>query len=176
MPSKEHGGSSVVSLRLPDRLLERLDRYCDWMERHRGEPSSRNHAMRQALMEWLDRQEEQGGMTHPDVLRQHFHAAYTSLRSGQDAVDIPRLRHLLNWPSERFDAVLEQLRAACQVVLHVGEPTDLSDAQRRHSYAVNGQLYLRLAWQDWTAVNVGPPSPSLTLKQAVDVEVKNSEP
>jgi len=148
MPSKEHGGSSVVSLRLPDTLLERLDRYCDWMERHRGEPSSRNHAMRQALTQWLDRQEEQGGMTHPDVLRQHFHAAYTSLRSGQDEVDIHRLRHLLNWPSERFDAVLEQLRAEFQVALHVGEPSDLSDEQRRHSYEVNGQLYLRLAWQD----------------------------
>ena len=148
MPSKEHGGSSVVSLRLPDTLLERLDRYCDWMESHRGEPSSRNHAMRQALTQWLDRQEEQGGMTHPDVLRQHFHAAYTSLRSGQDEVDIHRLRHLLNWPSERFDAVLEQLRAEFQVALYVGEPSDLSDEQRRHSYEVNGQLYLRLTWQD----------------------------
>ena len=27
MPSKEHDTSSVVSLRLPDALLERLDRY-----------------------------------------------------------------------------------------------------------------------------------------------------
>ncbi|HXQ34485.1 MAG TPA: hypothetical protein VN843_10770, partial [Anaerolineales bacterium] len=62
--------------------------------------------------------------------------------------DIHRLRHLLNWPSERFDAVLEQLRAEFQVALHVGEPSDLSDEQRRHSYEVNGQLYLRLAWQD----------------------------
>jgi len=120
MPSKEHSGSSVVSLRLPDTLLERLDRYCDWMESHRGESSSRNHAMRQALTQWLDRQ----------------------------AVDIHRLRHLLNWPSERFDAVLEQLRAEFQVALHVGAPSDLSDEQRRHSYEVNGQLYLRLVWQD----------------------------
>jgi hypothetical protein len=148
MPSKEHGGSSVVSLRLRETLLERPDRDCDWMESHRGEQSSRHHAMRQALTQWLDRQEEQGGMTHPDVLRQHFSAAYTSLRSGQDAVDIHRLRHLLNWPSERFDAVLEQLRAEFQVALHVGEPSDRSEEQRRHSYEVNGQLSLRLAWQD----------------------------
>ena len=148
MPSKEHGGSSVGSLRLPATLLERLDRYCDWRERHRGESSSRTHAMRQARTQWLDRQEGQGGMTHPAVLRQHCHAADTSLRSGQAAVDMHRLRHLLNWPSERFDAVLEQLRAEFQVALYVGEPSDLSDEQRRHSYEVNGQLYLRLAWQD----------------------------
>ena len=28
-PSKEHDGSSIVTLRLPDDLLERLDRYLD---------------------------------------------------------------------------------------------------------------------------------------------------
>jgi metal-responsive CopG/Arc/MetJ family transcriptional regulator len=50
MPSKEHDGSSVVSLRLPDALLEHLDRYLDWMESDRGEKSSRNHAIRQAAI------------------------------------------------------------------------------------------------------------------------------
>ncbi len=148
MPSKEHDRSSIVSLRLPDTLLERVDRYLDWMECHRGEKSSRNQAMRQALTQWLDLQEEQGGMTQPDVLRHHFHAVYTSLRSGQDEVDIHRIRHLLNWPSERFNAVLEQLRAAFYVVLHVGDPSGLSDEDRCHCYEVNGQLYLRLSWQD----------------------------
>ena len=76
MPSKEHDTSSVVSLRLSDALLERLDRYLDWMESHRAEKLSRNHVIRQALTQWLDTQEEQGGMTHPDVLRRHFHAAF----------------------------------------------------------------------------------------------------
>ena len=49
MPSKEQDGSSVVSLRLSDTLLDRLDRYLDWMEFRRGEKSSRSHTMRQAL-------------------------------------------------------------------------------------------------------------------------------
>jgi hypothetical protein len=148
MPSKEHDTSSVVSLRLPDALLERLDRYLDWMESHRAEKSSRNHAIRQALTQWLDMQEEQGGMTHPDVLRRHFHAAYTRLRSGRDEVEIHRLRHLLGWPCDRFDAMVEQLRAESQVALHIGDPRGLSDEEQRYSYEVNGQLYLSLSWQD----------------------------
>jgi hypothetical protein len=92
-------------------------------------------------------QEEQGGMTHPDVLRRHFHAAYTSLRSGRNEVAIHRLRHLLGWPYDRFDTMVEQLRAESQVVLHVGDASGLSDEAQRQNYAVNGQLYLHLSWQ-----------------------------
>lgn len=147
MPSKEQDVSSVVSLRLSDTLLDRLDRYLDWMETRRGEKSSRNRIMRQALTQWLDSQEEQGGMTHPDVLTEHFHNAYTSLRSGQERVEIHRLRRLLNWPTDRFDALVEQLRADSQVALHVDDPSSLSEQEKRHSYDVNGQLYLSLSWQ-----------------------------
>ncbi len=148
MPSKEHGDSSIVSLRLPDSLLDRLNRSLDWMAFHQHEKVSRNHAIRLALTQWLEDQEAQGGMTHPDVLRRRFHNACTSLRSGQDRVDIHRLRRLLNWPTERFDALLEHLRAESQVVLHVGDASGVNDADRRHSYEVNGQLYLTLSWQD----------------------------
>lgn len=148
MPSKEHDGSSIVTLRLPDALLERLDRYLDWIEIRRAGKSSRNHAIRQALTQWLDDQEEQGGLSHPDVLRRHFHAAYISLRSGQDEVEIHRIRHLLGWSVDRFDAILEQLRAESQVGLHAGDPSSLSDDERRHSYEVNGQIYLSLCWHD----------------------------
>ena len=147
MPSKEHEGSSIVSLRLPDALLERLDCCLDWMASRRGENVSRNQAIRLALAQWLDTEEEQGGMTHPEVLRRHFQAAYTSLRSGGAEVEIHRLRRLLKWPSDRFDAMVEQLRAESQVRLHVGAPHGLSDQERHHSYEVNGQLYLRLSWQ-----------------------------
>jgi hypothetical protein len=146
MPSKEHDGSSIVTLRLPDDLLEHLDRYLDWMAMHHGEHTSRNQAIRKALVQWLEMEEEQGGMFHPDVLRRHFQAAYTSLRSGRDEVDIHRLRHLLGWSADRFDAMVEQLRAESQVALRVGDPGDLSDEERRHSYEVNGQLYVRLSW------------------------------
>jgi len=98
--------------------------------------------------EWLEDQEAQGGMTHPDVLTEHCRNAYTSLRSGQDGVPIHRLRHLLNWPADRFDAVLEQLRAASQIALEVGDPSQLSEDECRHSYEVNGQVYLSLFWLD----------------------------
>jgi hypothetical protein len=147
MPSKDQDGSRVISLRLADTLLDRLDRYLDWMETRRGETSSRNRIMRQALSQWLDSQEEQAGMTHPDVLTDHFHNAYTSLRSGQERVEIHRLRRLLNWPTDRFDALLEKLRAESQVALHVDDPSGLSEQEKRYSYEVNGQLYLSLSWQ-----------------------------
>ena len=148
MPSKEQDGSSIVSLRLSDTLLDRLDRYRDWMESRRGETSSRNRVVRQALTQWLDTQEQQGGMAHPDELRERFSNAYRSLRSGQDRVEIHRLRQLLNWPTDRFDTLLEQLRAVSQVALHVGDPSALSEEEKQHSYEVNGQLYLSLSWQD----------------------------
>lgn len=144
MPSKEQDGSSIVSLRLPDPLLDRLDRYLDWMETHRREKSSRNQAIRQALIQWIEAQEEHVGMTDPDRFRRRFQDAYHSLRSGQDGVPIHRLRHLLNWPTDRFDTVLEQLRATSQVALDVGDPSHLSHDERRHNYEVNGQVSVDL--------------------------------
>ena len=124
MPSQEHDHSSVVSLRLPDALLERLHRYLDWMESRRGETLSRNQVIRLALTQWLDTEEEQGGMTHPDVLRERFHNAYTSLRSGQDPVEIHRLRRLLKY---NFDTLLvgdgtSIMTGAKQVVEQVVQP------------------------------------------------------
>jgi hypothetical protein len=147
MPSKEHEGSSIVSLRLSDDLLERLDRYLDWMETARREKSSRNHAIRAALSLWLDQQEQQAGMARPDQARRDFRAAYDRVRHGQDPVRIHRIRHALHWPHDHFDAVLEQLRADYHVDLHSGDPSRLSDAERYDSYQVNGQLYLSLSWR-----------------------------
>lgn len=146
MPSKEHDHSSIVSLRLPDGLLARLDRYLDWRETRQGEKSSRNHAMRHALTQWLDAQEAHAGLTHPDVLRRHFQAAYISLHQGQGMVAIHRLRRQLTWPVERFDALVEQLRASSHVLLHVGDISGLSEDERRDSYTVNGQVYVHLSW------------------------------
>ena len=65
-----------------------------------------------------------------------------------DTPDIYRLRQLLDWPGDRFDAMLEQLRAESQVALRIGDASGLSDAERHQSYEVNGQLYLRLCWQE----------------------------
>ncbi len=142
--------NGTVYAKIP--LLDRLDRYRDWMEVHQRQKVSRNQAIRLALTPWVEDQETQGGMTHPAVLREHFCNAYSSLRSGQDPVAMHRLRRLLNWPTPRFDTLLEQLRAGSPVTLHIGDDRELSDEERRLSYEVNGQLYLTLAWQDWNAI------------------------
>ena len=86
-------------------------------------------------------------MTDPDVLIERFHNACRSLRNGQERVEIHRLRRLLNWPTDRFDVLVEQLRADSQIALYAGDLSGLSDAEQRHSYEVNGQLYLSLSWQ-----------------------------
>ncbi len=67
-----------------------------------------------------------------------------AIRSGQDGVPIHRLRHLLNWQTDRFDTVLEQLRVTSHVALDIGDPSHGSDDERHHSYEVNGQVYLSL--------------------------------
>ena len=86
-------------------------------------------------------------MTDPDVLIERFHNACRSLQNGQERVELHRLRRLLNWPTDRFDVLVEQLRADSQIALYAGDLSDLSDAEQRHSYEVNGQLYLSLSWQ-----------------------------
>jgi len=53
MPRKEQGSSQVVSVRLPDELIRRLDRYLDWSDHGRRVKSSRNAAVREALRTWL---------------------------------------------------------------------------------------------------------------------------
>ena len=81
--------------------------------------------------------------------------AYESRRAAErqriaarrDEVEIHRLRRLLGWPCDRFDAMVEQLRAESQVALHLGDASDLSDEEQRQIYEVNGQLYFCLSWQ-----------------------------
>ena len=84
--------------------------------------SIRNAAIREALSLWLDEQEQLAGLVSPETLRQQFRAAYDRVSSHQDWVPISRLRHQLQWPAERFDAVVEGLRAERQVELERAEP------------------------------------------------------
>lgn len=79
MPHKEPEDSRVVSVRLPNTLVQRLDRVLDWQTTHRRRPATRNAAMRDALYGWLDQQEQLAGLLAPQVLRQQFQAAYDSL-------------------------------------------------------------------------------------------------
>src|SRR5262245_36492950 len=110
MPHQEPADSRIVSVRLPNPLVQRLDRLLDWHTTHRRRPTTRNAAMRNALRDWLDQQERLAGLLDPQVLRQQFQAAYDSLRPPPAGVPIHRLRRLLRWPRARFAARLDALR------------------------------------------------------------------
>ena len=148
MPRKDPDDSRVVSVRFPDDLLQRLDRYLDWSAPHRRLPSTRNAAIREALSVWLDHHEQLAGLLQPHTLRQQFQATYNSIRPPHDGVPISRLRQLLRWPRERFDAVLEALRADQHGELEALKDHNLEAQARQDSYHVHGQLYVRVRWRD----------------------------
>ncbi len=148
MPGKKQDDSQVVSVRLPHELVRRLDRYLDWSAFYRRVKSSRNGAMRDALSNWLDHQEQLAGFLDPQAQREQFQAAYRSIAKRRDWAAIHQLRHLLPWPRERFDTVLEGLRADHQVELERAEPAKMSDQAIQDSYQVHGQLYSRLRWHN----------------------------
>ncbi len=148
MPGKKQDDSQVVSVRLPHELVRRLDRYLDWSAFYRRVKSSRNGAMRDALSNWLDHQEQVAGFLDPQAQREQFQAAYRSIAKRRDWAAIHQLRHLLPWPRERFDTVLEGLRADHQVELERAEPAKMSDQAIQDSYQVHGQLYSRLRWHN----------------------------
>ena len=147
IPHKEPEDSRVVSIRLPNTLVQRLDRLLDWQTTHRRRPATRNAAMRDALRGWLDQHEQLAGLLDPQGLRQQFQAAYDSLRPPRDGVPIHRLRRLLRWPRERFDAVLEALRAEQHVDLEALTEPALDDHATQDSSHVHGQCYVRLTWR-----------------------------
>lgn len=148
MPRKEPDDSRIVSVRLPDDLIQRLERYLDWSATHRRLQSTRNAAMREALSAWLDHQEQLAGLLQPQALRRQFQAAYNSLRHPQDGVPIHRLRQLLRWPRERFDAVLEALRADHHVDLEALKEIAVDAPATQDSYHVHGQRYVWIRWRD----------------------------
>jgi hypothetical protein len=148
MPEDKPSDSQIVSVRLPHDLVRRLERALDWHERSRRRPSARHAAIRQALSIWLDDQEQLAGLVEPHALRQHFLVAYQSLSNGRDPVAIHRLRHVLPWPRERFDAVVEGLRADHHVELQSAESGGLSAQTIHDSYHVHGQLSVTLRLLD----------------------------
>jgi hypothetical protein len=104
--------------------------------------------MRAALSDWLDQQEQLAGFLDPQRQRQQFQTAYQTLSNGNDWVAIHRLRALLPWARERFDTVLEGLRADHQLELQSPEASDLSPQAIQDSYHVHGHLYVQLRWRD----------------------------
>ena len=148
MASRAQDNSRIVSVRLPDELLRRLDRYLDWRETSGRVKFSRNAALREALRLWLDDQEQLAGFVSPETLRGQFRTACDQVNQGYAWVLISRLRQQLQWPQERFDTVLEGLRAEGHVELARATP-DATHAPAPHeSYTVHGHLYVRLRWRD----------------------------
>ena len=148
MAEKISGDSRIISLRLPNDLIERLDRYLDWRLSHQHLKSTRNGAMREALSEWIDQQEEIAGLRDSSTLRQQFETTYNSIPQRENGVAIHQLRQRLRWPRERFDSILEELRATHQVDLEVLNTTDLAPQAMQDSYQVHGQLYVWIKWCD----------------------------
>ena len=65
MASRAQDNSRIVSVRLPDELLRRLDRYLDWSETSGRVKSSHNVAIREALRTWLDDHDQLAcGLSH----------------------------------------------------------------------------------------------------------------
>jgi predicted DNA-binding protein len=147
MPHKAQEASQIVSIRLPNDLLQRLDRLLDWHATSRRRASTRNAAIREALGVWLDDHEQRAGLVEPHALRQQFQAAYHRLRD-DDGVPIAQLRQLLQWPRERFDAVLEALRAEHLVTLDARTTSDIGPQGLTDSYQIHGQCSVRLRWRD----------------------------
>ena len=147
MPKHAQNQGQIVSVRLPADLLQRLDRVLDWQATARQRPATRNAAIREALRAWLDDHEQRAGLVEPHRLWQQFQTAYQSLASHHDGVPIHQLRHLLPWPRERFDSILEALRAAQQVDLEAGTARELGPQALADSYQVHGQLYVRVRWR-----------------------------
>jgi len=139
MASRAQDNSRIVSVRLPDELLRRLDRYLDWSETSGRVKLSRNAALREALRIWLDDQEQLAGFVSPETLRGQFRAAYDQVSQGHAWVLIPRLRQQLQWPQERFDGHVELARA---------KPDETHATDTQESYTVHGHLYVRLRWHN----------------------------
>jgi Arc/MetJ-type ribon-helix-helix transcriptional regulator len=147
MPTHAQDQARIVSVRLPVDLLQRLDRLLDWRATARQRPATRNAAIREALQAWLDDHEQRAGLVEPHLLWQQFQTAYQRLAPHHDGVPIHQLRQRLLWPRERFDTVLEALRAAQQVDLEASTASELGPQALADSYQVHGQLYGRVRWR-----------------------------
>lgn len=147
MPNRKPDDTQIISVRLPHELIQRLDRYLDWQDLSRQSKSSRNAAIRQALSSWLGDQEQLAGFLEPQAQRQQFQRAYYSLNKRYEWVAIHQLRQLIPWSRERFDAMVETLRAENQVELERAEPSEMSESAVQACYEVHGQLYRRLRWR-----------------------------
>ncbi len=93
------------------------------------------------------REQGQGSLSREE--RSAFRQAYETAGSGRRFVRIHRIREHLQWPRERFDRVLAELRRSFEVQLHGGDPSSMTEAEVRDSYRdEQGRLYIALTWSD----------------------------
>ena len=148
LASRSQDNSRIGSVRLPEERIGRLDRSRDGCATSGRGTGSRNAAMREAWRRWLDAQAPLAGFVSPETLRGQFRTACDQVNQGYAWVLLSRLRQQLQWPQERFDTVLEGLRAEGHVELARATP-DATHAPAPHeSYTVHGHLYVRLRWRD----------------------------
>ena len=150
MPHKESDDSRVISVRLPNPLVQRLDRVLDGQTTHRRRPATRNAAMRDALQGWLDHQEQLAGLLEPHVLRQQFQATYDSLRSPLDGVPIYRL-----CPHTEVQAGQVRLQDLSRKLLEAQEAERRRMAHELHDEA--GQLLASVHLALESTINGLPP-------------------
>ena len=147
MASRAQDNSRIVSVRLPDELLRRLDRSLDWSETSGRVKLSRNAALREALRIWLDDQEQLAGFVSPETLRGQFRAAYDQVSQGHAWVLISRLRQPLQGPQERCATVWEGLRADGHGELARAQPDETPATDPPARYTGHGHLSVRLRWR-----------------------------
>ena len=136
MPSKEPEDSRIVSVRLPNTLVQRLDRLGDGPTPHRRRPTTRNAAMRDAWRGWLDQQELRAGLLDPQGLQDGIETLPRPLQQAAEPIDGDPVRRRTQAVVGSLELLMEDLRVQepCQLLLLV-EP----DAQGiAHSRVARG--------------------------------------
>lgn len=125
-----------------NRLLQRGDLFCTLNREHKALISPGGQPAETSSLE-----RDQGPMSSEE--RKAFHMAYETVGSGRPFVRIHRIREQLQWPRERFDRVLAELRRNFEVQLHGGDPSSMTETEIRDSYTdEQGRLYITLTWSN----------------------------
>ena len=124
-------------------LLQRGDLFCTLNREHRA----LMHPAEQPAEAQVREEEEQAPMSSEEKMA--FHKAYEAVGRGRRFVRIHLVREHLQWPRERFDRVLSELRRNFQVQLHGGDLSSMTETEIRDSYTdEQGRLYITLTWSD----------------------------
>lgn len=144
--------SKVLPVRIPVGLMDRLDRYLDWVENRTGLRSNRNEAIRQALGAWLNDKEESLGIpprpAWADIpsARQQWWGAYSAVDEGQEVVRIDHIRERLDWSPDAFDQMIATLVSENRVDLQRSDSDHLSEREGADGYCdADGVVYLGIS-------------------------------